>query len=252
MHHSLNGKVVFVTGSARRVGRGIALGFAAQGANLVIHHSSSDAEAEQTAQEARALGVDALIVKGDYSHQEEIARNFEQVKAHYGHVDVMVNSASNFHQTPLLDIAPDEWNSVIDVNLSAPFWCTQYAGRLMRDLSIPGAIINIADNSGLRPWNRRPAHSVSKAGLIMLTEVTARALAEYQIRANCLVLGPILMSPGMTEQDWARVENRVPLKRSGDVNDAARAAIFLATNDYITGAVLRADGGEWLGDASND
>jgi NAD(P)-dependent dehydrogenase (short-subunit alcohol dehydrogenase family) len=118
----------------------------------------------------------------------------------------------------------------------------------MRDLTIAGSIINIADNSGLRPWDRRPHHSISKSGLIMLTQVTARALAEYQIRANCLVLGPILPSPGMTEQDWKRIEDRLPLKRSGDVDDVARAAIFLATNDYITGAVLRVDGGEWLGE----
>jgi pteridine reductase len=104
----------------------------------------------------------------------------------------------------------------------------------------------------LRPWAKRPHHSVSKAGLIMLTEVSARALAEYQIRANCLVLGPILPSPGMDEHKWQRIETRLPLKRSGDVDDVARAAIFLATNDFITGAVLRVDGGEWLGDATND
>jgi NAD(P)-dependent dehydrogenase (short-subunit alcohol dehydrogenase family) len=252
MHQPLNGKVVFVTGSARRVGRGIALGFAAQSANLVIHHNSSDEEAQQTAQEARALGVETLIVKGDYAHHDQIAGSFEQVKAHYGRLDVLVNSASNFHQTPLLDIPPDEWQSVLDVNLSAAFWCTQHAGRLMRDQHIPGCIINIADNSGLRPWTKRPHHSISKAGLIMLTEVTARALAPYQIRANCLVLGPVLPSPGMTEQDWSNVEARLPLKRSGDVDDVARAAIYLATNDYVTGAVLRVDGGEWLGDATTE
>lgn len=252
MLQPLNGKVVFVTGSARRVGRGIALGFAAQGANLVIHHSSSDEAAKQTAEEARTLGVDALIVKGDYSRHQDIARNFEQVQAHYGRVDVMVNSASNFMQTQLLDIPPNEWESVIAVNLSGAFWCTQHAGRIMRDLNIEGSIINIADNSGLRLWAKRPHHSISKAGLIMLTEVTARALAEYQIRANCLVLGPILPSQGMDELTWQQIESRLPLQRSGDVDDVARAAIFLATNDFITGAVLRVDGGEWLGDATND
>src|SRR5829696_3624317 len=103
MLESLKGKVVLVTGSARRVGRGIALGFAHEGANLVIHHSSSDAEAEQTAADARALGVDALIIKGDHAHYSSIARNFEQTIAHYGRVDVLVNSASIFKQTTLLD-----------------------------------------------------------------------------------------------------------------------------------------------------
>ncbi len=250
MHESLAGKVVYVTGSARRVGRAIALGFAAQGANLVIHHSTSDADAERTAAEARALGVDALIVKGDYARYEDVTRNFAAVQAHYGCVDVLVNSASNFITNDLLDIAPEEWNAVMDVNLRAPFWCTQLAGRIMRDTGTAGAIINIADTSGLRPWPARPHHSVSKAGLIMLTEVTAAALAPYGIRANCLVLGPVLPSTGQSAESWRKTEARLPLKRAGDPDDAARAAIFLATNDYVTGAVLRVDGGEWLGDAS--
>ncbi|MEP7293515.1 MAG: SDR family oxidoreductase [Chloroflexota bacterium] len=99
------------------------------------------------------------------------------------------------------------------------------------------------DTSGLRPWARRPHHSVSKAGLIMLTEVTAAVLAQYQIRANALVLP----STGQSEENWRKSEARLPLKRSGDPDDVARAAVFLATNDTITGAVLRVDSGEWLG-----
>jgi pteridine reductase len=244
---SLEGKVVFVTGSARRVGRAILLGFAAQGANVIIHHSQSDADAERTETDARSLGVDALIVKGDYAHHDEIARNFEQIMARYGRIDVMVNSASIFKRGDLLDILPDEWDAVMNINLRAPFWCTQHAGRIMRDLGIAGSIINIGDTSGLRPWAARPHHSVSKAGLVMLTEVTAAALAPYGIRANCLVLGPVLPSTGQSADNWRATEARLPLKRAGDPEDAARAAVFLATNDYITGAVLRVDGGEWPG-----
>ena len=250
MQTTLQDKVVMVTGSARRVGRGIALGFAAQGANLVIHHSSSPDDAELTAADARAYGVDALIVQGDHSRYADIARNFEAVKAHYGRIDVLVNSAAIFLQTDFLDIPPDEWDRVMSVNLRAPFWCTQFAGRMMRDAGIGGAIVNIADNSGLRPWASRPHHGISKAGVIMLTEVTAAALAPDRIRANCLVLGPILPSTGQDEQSWRETEARLPLKHSGDVGDVARAAIFLATNDYITGSVLRVDGGEWLGNTS--
>lgn len=248
MQTSLQGKVAFVTGSARRVGRAILLGFAAQGANVVIHHSSSDADAERTRSDARALGVDALVVQGDYADHDAIARNFEQIRAHYGRIDVLVNSASLFPRADLLDIAPEDWDRVMHVNLRAPFWCTQHAVRMMRDAGIAGSILNIADNSGLRPWAARPHHSVSKAGLIMLTQVTAAALAEYQIRANCLVLGPVLPSDSATAEGWRATEARLPLKRSGDPDDAARAALFLATNDYITGAVLRVDGGEWLGE----
>ncbi|HVU09820.1 MAG TPA: SDR family oxidoreductase [Phototrophicaceae bacterium] len=247
MLESLEGKVVLVTGSARRVGRAILLGFAAQGANVVVHHSQSPDEAEATAAAARKLGVEALIVQGDHAYYEEIVANFEQIKAHYGRIDVLVNSASVFQSADLLDVTPDEWNLALDINLRAPFWCTQQAGRLMRAGGIAGSIINIADTSGLRPWAARPQHSVSKAGLIMLTEVTARALAQYGIRANCLVLGPVLPSTGQSEANWRKTEARLPLKRAGDPDDAARAAIFLATNDYVTGAALRVDGGEYLG-----
>jgi NAD(P)-dependent dehydrogenase (short-subunit alcohol dehydrogenase family) len=244
--------VVFVTGGARRVGRGIVLGFAAQGAHVVIHHGSSDGAAAETAAAARAFGVEALVVKADLTERAQLERAFAQARNHFPQLHVLVNNAANYEKNDLLEIEADEWNKVIEVNLNAPFWATQHAGRWMREQGIPGSIINIADNYGLRPSHIRPHHSVSKAGLIMLTQVTARALARYQIRANCLVLGPIIPGPGTDEATWAAVEQRLPLKRSGDVDDVARAAVFLAANDFITGAVLRVDGGEWLGDATDD
>lgn len=246
MQQELNGKVALITGSARRVGRAIMLGFARAGAHVVIHHSSSDDDAATAAEEARALGVETLIVKADLKHHNEAERLFGEVSARFGRLDVLVNSASNFEQKDFLDIPPDEWDAVMNVNLRAPFWCTQFAGRMMREAGIAGAVVNIADNSGLRPWSARPHHSISKAGLIMLTEVSARALAQYQIRVNCIVLGPILPAPNQDEATWANIEARLPLKRSGEPDDAARAAVFLATNDFITGAALRVDGGEWL------
>ena len=247
MRQELTDKIVFVTGSARRVGKAIALAFAQQGAHLVIHHSSSDAEAAATADEIRALGVQALVIKGDHAQHAEVARNFAEIQQHYGRLDVLVNSASIFEKTDLLDVSPDEWQKVIDINLSAPFWCTQHAGRMMRDQQVHGCIINIGDNGGLRPWAQRPHHGISKAGVVMLTQVTAKALAPYQIRANCIVPGPVLKSPDMTDDYWHHVvETRLPLKRAGEPEDVARAAIFLAQNDFITGAILRVDGGEFL------
>ncbi len=163
MHQSLQGKIVLVTGSARRVGRGIALGLAAQGAHLVIHHHNSDAEAEQTAADVRALGSEALIVKGDHRQHADVTRNFAELMARFGRIDVLVNSASNFESGDLLDLPPEALDEALAVNLRAPFWCTQQAGRIMRDQQIAGAIINIGDNSGLRPWSARPQHSVCQS-----------------------------------------------------------------------------------------
>ncbi len=131
MQRDLTDAVVCVTGAARRVGRAIALEFAHQGAHLVIHHSSSDAEAHSAAEEARRLGVEALIVKADQADPDGVAAMFETIRARYGQLDVLVNSAASFRRTPLLEIDFAEWQSVIGVNLTGPFLCTQHAARLM-------------------------------------------------------------------------------------------------------------------------
>jgi NAD(P)-dependent dehydrogenase (short-subunit alcohol dehydrogenase family) len=241
---SLKDKVVCVTGAARRVGRAIALAFAAEGAHLVIHHNASEAEAAEVAGEAQALGVAALVVKADQSEPIDVARMFEQVRAHYGRLDVLVNSAANFKQAPLLEIEFDEWQEVIGVNLTGPFLCTQHAARLMIEGGRGGAIINISDNSGLQPWKTRPHHSVSKAGVIMLTKVSALALGEYNIRVNCVIPGPVLPAAGDPPEFWERIGKRLPLKRTGDPMDVARACLFFATNDFVSGTIVAVDGGE--------
>jgi NAD(P)-dependent dehydrogenase (short-subunit alcohol dehydrogenase family) len=249
METSLKNKVVLVTGSARRVGRAIMMSFAREGAHVVIHHHSSPEEAESAAAEARALGVEALVIQGNHAQHAEVAANFDAVRTHFGRLDILVNSAGVFKDGDLLDISPEEWETVISANLSAPFWCTQQAGRLMRDSQAAGVIINIGDNGGLRPWEKRPHHSISKAGVVMLTEVTAKSLSRYGIRANCIVPGPVLPSPGMDEAYWNKVTERILLKRSGEPEDISRAAVFIAKNDFITGAILRVDGGEFFGNS---
>ncbi len=242
----LNGKIVCVTGAARRVGRAIALEFARQGAHLVIHHSSSDAEAASAAEAARALGVEALVVKADQSDPDQVARMFDAIRSCYGRLDVLVNSAATFKRTPLLEIDYAEWQSVIGINLTGPFLCAQHAARLMIAGDRGGVIINISDNSGLNPWPARSHHSVSKAGVIMLTQVAALALAEHQIRVNCVVPGPVLRPAGGREQVVVDIIKGLPLKRMGSPDDVARACVFLATNDFTTGSILRVDGGEGL------
>lgn len=247
MERSLKEQVVLVTGSARRVGKAILLAFAREGAHVVIHHSQSDEAAQATAHEAQALGVKTLIVKGDHRHHEAISANFEQIRQTFGRVDVLVNSASIFPSGNLLDISPEDWETTLGINLSAPFWCLQQAARIMREAHIQGSIINIGDNGGLRPWDKRPHHGISKAGVIMLTQVAAKALGEYGIRVNCVVPGPVLPAPDMSADFWDGIVAQLPLARSGEPDDVARAAVFLAKNDFISGAILRVDGGEYLG-----
>lgn len=246
MELSLKDKVVLVTGSARRVGRAIALEFASHGANLVIHHNASPQEADSAAEEACAMGVEALVVSGNQSDQKAVTEMFEMVRQRYGRLDVLVNSAAGFNHTPLLDLKYDEWQGVIGTNLTGPFLCTQEAARLMIEGGQGGAIINISDNSGLNAWARRPAHSISKAGVIMLTKVSSLALAQHHIRVNCVVPGPVLRPADEPESALDAIAEGLPLKHIGNPRDIARACYFLATNDYATGSILRIDGGEGL------
>jgi NAD(P)-dependent dehydrogenase (short-subunit alcohol dehydrogenase family) len=246
MELALKDKVVLVTGSARRVGRAIALEFARHGAHLVIHHNSSPQEAASAAEEARALGVDAIVVSANQGDPQAVAEMFGMVRERYGRLDVLVNSAAGFNRTPLLDVKFEEWQGVIGTNLTGPFLCTQQAARLMIEGGQGGAIINISDNSGLNAWARRPAHSISKAGVIMLTKVSSLALAQYNIRVNCVVPGPVLRPADEPESTLDSIAEGLPLKRIGNPQDIARACLFLATNDYATGTILRVDGGEGL------
>lgn len=239
-------KVVLVTGSARRVGRAIVLGFAQSGAKVVVHHHNSDAEAESAADEVRALGAEALVVKADQSKPDEVTRLFTTIADHYGRLDVLVNSAANYMRTPLLDVSFEEWQTVLGVNLTGPFLCTQAAARLMIAQGQGGSIINIGDNGGLKPWKTRPHHSVSKAGVLMLTKVSAVSLGEYGIRVNCVIPGPVLQGDGESDALWHDLALKLPIKRTGQPQNVVDACLFLAGNDFVTGAILNVDGGEQL------
>lgn len=247
MPFDLEGRVVFVTGSARRVGRAIAMAFAEQGANLVIHHVSpgSAAQARSAVEEITSQGLDALLVRGDQSDPDEVARMVAEIRDHYGRLDVMVNSAAILKRTELLDVTYEEWQRVIDVNLTGPFLLTQHAARLMIETETAGVIINISDNSGLNPWPAYPHAGVSKAGLVMLTKVASLALAPHDIRVNCVVPGPVLAPPDK-QRVFERIVDRLPLGRAGSPAHVGHACVFLAQNDFATGTILRVDGGEGI------
>src|SRR5258706_755659 len=164
----LKGKIALVTGSARRVGKGIALALAHQGMDLVIHHHGSDHEAGETATEILKMGRRAIIVKADQSQPDQVEQLFSEIRHHYGRLDLLVNNASSFDKAVFLDLTLEQWHHVMDTNLTGPFLCSQHAARLMRETGTGGAIINIADLSAFHPWKSYPHHSVSKPGLIML------------------------------------------------------------------------------------
>ncbi len=241
----LRGKVALVTGSARRVGKAIALELARHGMHQVIHHRNSDQEAESTTREIAALGVETLIVKADQSEPADVERMFSAIRERFGRLDVLVNSASTFEPSSILDMPFDDWKHTFSVNLDGPFLCSQQAARLMRARNGGGSIVNILDLSALKPWKTYPAHSVSKTALAKLTEVMALALGP-DIRVNAIALGSILRDESRTPEQWESIGKRLPIGHTGDPADAAQAVVFLATQPFITGTILRVDGGDLL------
>lgn len=247
----LQNKVALVTGSAHRVGQAIALHLARAGASQVIHYGSSGEAAEQTAREVRALGVDAITVQADLRRPDSIETLFAAAAAHYGRLDVLVNSAASFTKQDFDAVTLDSWEDSMQTNLRAPFLCCQQAARLMRQtprpIHEPALIVNITDLSGFFPWRGYVQHGVSKAGLIHLTHICARELGP-DVRVNAIAPGPILPPAGMAENDpfWQNAGQRLPLRRTGSPEYVGQTVVFLAQNDYITGAVIPVDGGEHL------
>ncbi|HMM29625.1 MAG TPA: SDR family oxidoreductase [Aggregatilineaceae bacterium] len=247
----LEHKVALVTGGAHRVGKAIALALADAGAHVVIHYGSSEAEAHETVRELKSRGVQALAVQADLGDPAAIKRLFEAVSERFNRLDILVNSAANFVKQPFDEVTLDDWKTVMQVNLRAPFFCTQQAARLMRAVhrpaDQPAAIVNISDLAGVYPWRDFVQHGVAKAGLIHLTKISARELGP-DVRVNAITPGAILPPSNLSPDSprWKRMGESVPLLRTGHPDYVAQTAIFLAQNDYITGAVIPVDGGEHL------
>lgn len=239
----LGGKIALVTGSARRVGRAIAIALAERGCDLLVHYNNSSSEAEITVDKARAAGVRAASIQADLTSIEGIRKLFQGLDQTYDRLDLLVNSAAVMQQVDLMQVSEEDWDRTLDLNLKAPFFCIQLAAERMQPQG--GAIVNISDVAGFRPWRRYPAHSISKAGLEMLTGVAARALGP-EIRVNAVAPGPVLRSEWIDEPRWQQITGALPLRRGGSPRDVADAVIFLFENDFITGETIIVDGGRNL------
>ncbi len=238
----LEGKVALVTGGAHRVGRAILLALARAGADVVLHYHGSEAEAIATRAEVEKLGRRLHPVLADLSRVDEIDAMFDELRRAFPVLHVLVNSAAIMQAQPVDQVTPEDWDRTMNLNLRAPFFCAQRAARLMTQ---GGVIVNIGDVAGMQPWARYPVHSVSKAGVIMLTQVLARALAPG-IRVNAVAPGPVAKPPGLIQERWQAVTGRMPLKRAGSPEDVAQAVIYLVQAEFVTGTILAVDGGAHL------
>jgi pteridine reductase len=237
-----HGKVALVTGSARRVGRVIALELARAGCDLALHHNTSVAEAQQVAQDFEKLGRRALLVRGDLADPDTPERLVAEVAAGLGRLDILVNNASTFDKRPLADSDPAFWSRTLQVNALAPALLARAAAPHMHRAGA-GRIINLADTLAEHPPRGYTAYSVSKAALIGLTRALAAELAP-SITVNAIAPGIAQFPDNYDAATRERLTAKVPLQRPGTPEEVAALVRFLVVEgDYITGQVIRIDGG---------
>ena len=240
----IEGKVALVTGAAKRLGRSIALALAERGAELVIHYRDSEREAQELLALLKRAGGKPVAVRGDVSVAADVDRIVETAMQAFGRIEILVNNAAIFYRTPFEKVTEEDWDRFLDVNLKGPFLlCRRIGGIMLRQGR--GKIISLADLAGLKVWAEYIPYSVSKAGLIALTQGLAKALAPA-VQVNAVAPGAVLLPEGTTPEERERAIRRIPLDRLGTPEDISRAVVYLIRNDFITGEVLRLDGGQHL------
>ncbi len=238
----MHGRVALVTGSAKRLGRAVALRLAKEGADIVIHYRASGTEAQSAVAQIEKLGRRSVAIAADLTRSAECKRLVDESARHFGRLDILVNSAANFLPASIISTTEEIWDASLDSNLKAPFFCAQAAAPLLKRTK--GTIINFADTGGLLGWPGYIPHSVSKAGIVMLTKVLAKTFAP-EVRVNAIAPGTITMpgDPPEWETDFIKL---APLRRSGIPSDITEAVLFLVQSEFITGQVLVIDGGRTL------
>ena len=236
MSSGLEGKIVLVTGAAKRIGRGIALRLAREGARVAIHYSNSQEQAQATAAECGG----APIFRANLEKVSEIERLFADVEAHFGRLDGLVNNAARFTRFHPFDITEADWDFIHSVNLKATFFCCQQGGKLMMK-SGGGRIVNISSLGGIRPWEDHVHYCASKAGVIMMTKALAKALA-HAITVNSVAPGVIPFND--INSRMQELIDVTPAERPGTADEIADAVVFfLKASNFVTGELMAVDGG---------
>tara|TARA_A100001011_G_scaffold200447_1_gene208758 strand:- start:39 stop:761 length:723 start_codon:yes stop_codon:yes gene_type:complete len=239
-------KTIFVTGGAKRIGKAIIELFAKDGWKVIIHYNNSKADAEALADSINAKNADtAFIVQGDLDKADEVNNIISKVDGFTETVDLLINNASTFYPTPIDEISEDHWEKLIGSNLKGPLFLIQGLKEKLK--SSNGSIINITDTNLSKGVANYSIYSAAKAGLEAITKGLARELAP-EIKVNAIAPGAMLEPPDVTwtEDQKNKVIESIPLNRMGSEQDIAEAVKFLAHSEYITGQIIKVDGGRSL------
>lgn len=230
-----------VTGGAVRVGRAVALGLAEAGWDVAVHYHASGGPAEETVGRIRAAGRRTAALRADLRDVEAIPPLVDgAAEALGGGLDLLVNSAAAFPRARPGDVTREGWDDVFALNARAPFFCAVEARRRMGPGG--GSVVNVADAAFDRGWPSRAPYAATKAALVSLTRSLAAAWGP-EVRVNAVAPGPVLLPEGAAEEERRRAARSTALGRTGEPKDVADAVIWLAGADYVTGQVVRVDGG---------
>jgi pteridine reductase len=244
---AVEGKIVLITGGAKRVGAAICRRLHAAGARLMLHYRESAGEARLLQAELNHARADSVaLIQADLLDLQKLPAIVEQTLSTYGRLDALVNNASSFFQTQVGDISANDWEDLVGTNVRAPLFLAQAAAPALRKSQ--GAIVNITDIHAERPLKNYVVYSVAKAGLVGLTRSLARELAP-EVRVNAVAPGPILWpdDDSFDELSRQRIISHTPLRREGSPDDIAKAVHFLlADATYVTGETINVDGGRHI------
>ena len=244
----LEGKVALVTGSSRGVGKAIALGYAKEGASVVVNYTSNQKAGEEVVEEIQKMGSKAILVKADVANRADAQALVQKGIDEFGTLDILVNNAGFGRHAMLLKMTEEQWDQVLAIHLKGAFFCTQFAGLHMKE-KMSGKIINVTSVAGLVGTVGQINYAAAKGGLLSFTKSAARELARYNICVNVISLG--IVATDMTEKirtDEKLKEiymNRILLKRFAEPEDISPAFVFFGSDDsnYISGQLLCVDGG---------
>jgi len=239
--HPLAGKIVLVTGAAKRLGRATALAAAENGANVAITYRESERSARSLVADLADRGVEALAVRCDVTDERNVREMVKEVAGQLGGIDVLVNNAANYETAEFAKLTVAQWDTIFASNVRGPFLVSREALPYLRKRK--GKIIHMGSLGGLRPWATHAHYCSSKAALHMLTKVMAKALAP-EIAVNAVAPGMIELGEKSAAAFMRRMAKETPMRRNGTADEIAAAVLFFATAPhFITGQILAVDGG---------